>query len=142
MRSSDDILKDAISSLQQIENDTERSTTAFLLFGRSAGQLLQAFAKTSNFENFLALSNEFGVKTGPEASNAAAKFQELLAALNVVAAGTRQAFVEAVGGIDFFNAILIGTLKLLASVQVVLTENQDQIGRFSNSVDRYWSSGF
>ena len=31
MRSSDDILKDAISSLQQIENDTERSTTAFLL---------------------------------------------------------------------------------------------------------------
>ncbi len=134
MRSSDDILKDAISSLQQIENDTERSTTAFLLFGRSAGQLLQAFAKTSNFENFLALSNEFGVKTGPEASNAAAKFQELLAALNVVAAGTRQAFVEAVGGIDFFNAILIGTLKLLASVQVVLTENQDQIGRFSNSL--------
>ena len=134
MRSSDDILKDAISSLQQIENDTERSTTAFLLFGRSAGQLLQAFAKTSNFENFLALSNEFGVKTGPEASAAAAKFQELLAALNVVAAGTKQAFVEAIGGIDFFNSILIGTLKLLATVQVVLTENQDQIGRFSNSL--------
>lgn len=134
MRSSDDILKDAISSLQQIENDTERSTTAFLLFGRSAGQLLQAFAKTSEFENFLALSNEFGVKTGPEASAAAAKFQELLAALNVVAAGTKQAFVEAIGGISFFNDLLLESLKLLATTQVVLEENQSSISRFSNSI--------
>ena len=64
MRSSDAILKDAIGSLQQIENDTERSTTAFLLFGRSAGQLLQALAKQANLKTSLALSEEFGVKTG------------------------------------------------------------------------------
>src|SRR6056300_79553 len=142
MRSSDEILKDAIASLQQIENDTERSTTAFLLFGRSAGQLLQAFAKTSNFENFLALSNEFGVKTGPEASAAAAKFQELLAALNVVAAGTKQAFVEALGGIAFFNEILLGTVKLLATTQVFLQDQQENIQSFSNALGAIGTASF
>ena len=134
MRSSDAILKDAIGSLQQIENDTERSTTAFLLFGRSAGQLLQAFGKTSEFENFLALSEEFGVKTGPEASAAAAKFQELLAALNVVAEGTKQAFIEAIGGIDFFNDLLLKTVKLVATVQVLIEDNSQAIGDFSTSL--------
>ena len=134
MRSSDEILKDAIGSLQQIENDTERSTTAFLLFGRSAGTLLQAFGKTSEFENFLALSEEFGVKTGPEASNAAARFQELLAALNVVAEGTKQAFIEAIGGIAFFNDLLLRTVKLVATVQVVLQDNKQAIGDFSTAL--------
>jgi len=134
MKSSDTILRETIKSLQQIENDTERSTTAFLLFGRSAGQLLQAFGKTSEFENFLALSEEFGVKTGPEASNAAARFQELLAALNVVAAGTKQAFIEAIGGIDFFNDLLLRTVKLVATVQVLLQDNQKAIGEFSTAL--------
>ncbi len=140
MRSSDAILKDAIGSLQQIENDTERSTTAFLLFGRSAGQLLQAFGKTSEFENFLALSEEFGVKTGPEASAAAAKFQELLAALNVVAEGTKQAFIEAIGGIDFFNDLLLKTVKLVATVQVLIQDNSQAIGDFSTSLGEIGSS--
>jgi len=134
MKSSDTILRETIKSLQQIENDTERSTTAFLLFGRSAGQLLQAFGKTSDFENFLALSEEFGVKTGPEASNAAARFQELLAALNVVAAGTKQAFIEAIGGISFFNDLLLRTVKLVATVQVVIQDNQKAIGEFSTAL--------
>ena len=142
IRSSDAILKDAIGSLQQIENDTERSTTAFLLFGRSAGQLLQAFGKTSEFENFLALSEEFGVKTGPEASAAAAKFQELLAALNVVAAGTKQAFIEAVGGVDFFNRLLLGSVRLLATTQVVLQDSSDQISNFSESIVGLGSAAF
>lgn len=140
MKSSDTILRETIKSLQQIENDTERSTTAFLLFGRSAGQLLQAFGKTSDFENFLALSEEFGVKTGPEASNAAARFQELLAALNVVAAGTKQAFIEAIGGISFFNDLLLRTVKLVATVQVLIEDNQKAIGEFSTALGGIGSS--
>jgi hypothetical protein len=140
MRSSDAILKDAIGSLQQIESDTERTTTAFLLFGRSAGQLLQAFGKTSEFENFLALSEEFGVKTGPEASAAAARFQELLSALNVVVEGTKQAFIEAVGGIDFFNDLLLRTVKLVATVQVLLQDNKKSIGEFSTALGDIGSS--
>ena len=134
MRSSDDILRQTIASLQQIEDDTERTTTAFLLLGRNAGNLLQAFAKTSNFENFLALSEEFGVKTGPKASAEAATFQELLAALNVVIDGTRQAFVEAVGGVAFFNDFLLQSLKLIASVQVLLEDNAESISKFSSSI--------
>jgi hypothetical protein len=134
MKSSDQILRETISSLQQIENDTERTTTAFLLLGRNAGQLLQAFGKTSNFENFLALSEEFGVKTGPEASAAAGQFQELLAALSVVVDGTKQAFVEAVGGVGFFNKFLLRTLKLVAGLQVLLTDNKETINEFSNAM--------
>jgi hypothetical protein len=134
IKSSDQILRETIGSLQQIENDTERTTTAFLLLGRNAGQLLQAFAKTSNFENFLALSEEFGVKTGPEASAAAGQFQELLAALNVVLDGTRQAFVEAVGGVGFFNEFLLKTLKLVAGVQILLEQNKESINAFSTAL--------
>lgn len=134
IKSSDQILRETIGSLQQIENDTERTTTAFLLLGRNAGQLLQAFAKTSNFENFLALSEEFGVKTGPEASAAAGQFQELLAALSVVVDGTKQAFVEAVGGVGFFNEFLLKTLKLVAGVQVLLEENKESINEFSTAL--------
>jgi hypothetical protein len=134
IKSSDQILRETIGSLQQIENDTERTTTAFLLLGRNAGQLLQAFAKTSNFENFLALSEEFGVKTGPEASAAAGQFQELLAALNVVLDGTKQALVEAVGGVGFFNEFLLKTLKLVAGVQVLLEQNKESINEFSNAL--------
>ena len=134
IKSSDQILRETIGSLQQIENDTERTTTAFLLLGRNAGQLLQAFAKTSNFENFLALSEEFGVKTGPEASAAAGQFQELLAALNVVLDGTRQALVEAVGGVGFFNEFLLKTLKLVAGVQVLLEQNKESINAFSTAL--------
>lgn len=134
IKSSDQILRETIGSLQQIENDTERTTTAFLLLGRNAGQLLQAFAKTSNFENFLALSEEFGVKTGPEASAAAGQFQELLAALNVVLDGTKQALVEAVGGVGFFNEFLLKTLKLIAGVQVLLEQNKESINEFSTAL--------
>ena len=134
IKSSDQILRETIGSLQQIENDTERTTTAFLLLGRNAGQLLQAFAKTSEFENFLALSEEFGVKTGPEASAAAAQFQELLAALNVVIDGTKQAFVEAVGGVGFFNSFLLESLKLIAGVQILLEDNAQSISKFSTSI--------
>jgi hypothetical protein len=134
IKSSDQILRETIGSLQQIENDTERTTTAFLLLGRNAGQLLQAFAKTSNFENFLALSKEFGVKTGPEASAAAGQFQELLAALSVVIDGTKQALVEAVGGVGFFNEFLLKTLKLVAGVQVLLEQNKESINSFSTAL--------
>jgi hypothetical protein len=123
-KSADQILIDVTRGLQAIEDPTERATQGFLLLGRSAGQFLQAFGATSDFENFLELSNLFGVKTGPEASAAAARFQEQLAFVDLAIKGLRQQFVDALGGIDFFNDRLLDGIKILATLGDFIAENE------------------
>ncbi|MFZ9079072.1 MAG: hypothetical protein ACO23H_11110 [Alphaproteobacteria bacterium] len=123
-KSADQVLIDVTRGLQSIEDPTERATQGFLLLGRSAGQFLQAFGATSDFENFLELSNLFGVKTGPEASAAAARFQEQLAFVDLAVKGLRQQFVDALGGIDFFNERLLDGIKVLATLGDFITENE------------------
>ena len=57
IKSADTVLIDVTRALQGIEDPTERATEGFLLLGRQAGQFLQAFGATSEFENFLAITN-------------------------------------------------------------------------------------
>jgi len=124
IKSADTVLIDVTRALQGIEDPTKRATEGFLLLGRQAGQFLQAFGATSEFENFLAITERYGVKTGPEASAAAAKFQEELAFLNVVVKGLQQRFVDAVGGVDFFNDKLLQAIKIVVTLQDFIEDNQ------------------
>ncbi len=134
MKDSDHILKQAISRLQAMESDTERTTTAFLLFGRSAGQLLQAFGKTAEFEKFLEFSTLYGTKTGPEASAAAARFQELISGLEIALKGAKQALVDSIGGIGFFNNLMFEGIKLLVVFQSVMDENKEETQELAGSL--------
>ena len=133
-KSADQVLIDVTRGLQSIEDPTERATQGFLLLGRSAGQFLQAFGATSDFENFLELSNLFGVKTGPEASAAAAKFQEQLAFVELAVKGLRQQFVNALGGVEFFNQKLLGGIKILATLGDFITDNEKIFQDLGNSL--------
>ncbi len=134
MKSADQILIDVTRGLQAVKDPTERATEGFLLFGRSAGQFLQAFGSTSEFENFLAITERFGVKTGPEASAAAAKFQEQLAFLNVVVGGLKQQFVESVGGVNFFNDKLLKAIKIVVTLQDFIADNKELFKEFGASL--------
>ena len=134
IKSADTVLIDVTRALQSIEDPTERATEGFLLLGRSAGQFLQAFGATSEFENFLSITERFGVETGPEASAAAARFQEQLAFLNVVVKGLQQRFVNAVGGVDFFNDKLLQAIKIVVTLQDFIAENEEQFKQLGNAL--------
>lgn len=134
IKSADTVLIDVTRALQSIEDPTERATEGFLLLGRQAGQFLQAFGATSDFENFLAITERFGVETGPEASAAAARFQEQLAFLNVVIKGLQQRFVNAVGGVDFFNNKLLQAIKIVVTLQDFIAANEEIFARFSGNL--------
>ena len=134
IKSADTVLIDVTRALQSIEDPTERATEGFLLLGRSAGQFLQAFGATSEFENFLSITERFGVETGPEASAAAARFQEQLAFLNVVVKGLQQRFVNAVGGVDFFNDKLLQAIKIVVTLQDFIAENEAQFKQLGNAL--------
>ena len=123
-KSADEVLLDVTRALQSISDPTERATQGFLLLGRSAGEFLQAFGATSAFENFVAITDRYGVKTGPEASFQAAKFQEQLAFLSVTTKGLQQRFVESVGGINFFNGALTSAIKIVVTLQDFIAENE------------------
>jgi len=134
IKSADTVLIDVTRALQSIEDPTERATEGFLLLGRQAGQFLQAFGATSEFENFLSITERFGVETGPEASAAAARFQEQLAFLNVVVKGLQQRFVNAVGGVDFFNDKLLQAIKIVVTLQDFIAENEAQFKQLGNAL--------
>ncbi len=133
-KTADQVLIDVTRALQSIDDPTERATQGFLLLGRSAGQFLQAFGATSDFENFLAITERYGVETGPQASAAAARFQEQLAFLNVVIKGLQQRFVDAVGGVDFFNDKLLQAIKIVVTLQDFIAENEAQFKQLGNSL--------
>jgi len=134
IKSADTVLIDVTRALQSIEDPTERATEGFLLLGRQAGQFLQAFGATSDFENFLAITERYGVETGPEASAAAARFQEQLAFLNVVVKGLQQRFVNAVGGVDFFNDKLLQAIKIVVTLQDFVAENEEQFKQLGSAL--------
>lgn len=134
IKSADTVLIDVTRALQGIEDPTERATEGFLLLGRQAGQFLQAFGATSDFENFLAITERYGVETGPQASAAAARFQEQLAFLNVVVKGLQQRFVNAVGGVDFFNDKLLQAIKIVVTLQDFIAENEEQFKQLGDSL--------
>ncbi len=134
IKSADTVLIDVTRALQSIEDPTERATEGFLLLGRQAGQFLQAFGATSDFENFLAITERYGVETGPEASAAAARFQEQLAFLNVVVKGLQQRFVNAVGGVDFFNDKLLQAIKIVVTLQDFIAENEEQFKQLGSAL--------
>ena len=134
IKSADTVLIDVTRALQAIDDPTERATEGFLLLGRQAGQFLQAFGATSEFENFLAITERFGVETGPKASAEAARFQEQLAFLGVVSDGLKQKFVNAVGGVNFFNEKLLQAIKIIVIFQDFIADNERLFANLGTSL--------
>jgi hypothetical protein len=117
LRSANDIFLETTTKLQSIEDQTERATKAVDIFGRSGAQLLQALGQTQGLEQFIELADKFGVRTGPKASDAAADFQAVIAALDTVVDGFKSTFIEAFG--PDITKLLLDFAEQIAFVQRV-----------------------
>ena len=83
LKTTDQMFEEITQSLQSIENPTLKATTAVEIFGRQAGNMLQAFGNVETLQTFRSFTEEFGVDI-EEASRQAARFQQAMAALDIV----------------------------------------------------------
>jgi len=134
LRSANDIFIETTTSLQDIENQTERATKAVDIFGRSGAQLLQALGQTQGLKEFVDLADKFGVRTGPKASDAAADFQATIAALDTALDGLQSTFIEAFG--QDITRLLLDFAEQIAFVQRVLVIfSEDATRAFSTVIE-------
>jgi len=124
---------ESIRAIEGIENQTLKAQAATAIFGRSAGDLLQALA-AGEFDEFTDSIERYGTKAGPEASKQAAEFQKRLALLGVLADRSKQAFVENTGALDFFIQALRLTQQSVAGLNAFLQSGQKGIRALSSDI--------
>ena len=132
-RSGNEVFAESIRKIQGIEDQTLKAQTATAIFGRSAGDLLQALG-AGEFDEFTDSIERYGTKAGPEASKQAAEFQKRLALLGVLADRSKQAFVENTGALDFFIQALRTAQQGLAGLNTFLQVGQKGIRALAKDV--------
>ena len=133
LRSNNDILLDVIKNITGLQDPSERSRRAVALVGEAGSKLNQALA-AGDFEKFVQLTNEFGVRVGPKASTEAANLQRNISALNSILAGTTQRFTEAIGGSERFNQILQVLIGVMGGVSRVIEQNSVFLGHLTDAI--------
>jgi len=125
LRPANDVFLETLTRLQDIDDQTTRAKMAFDIFGRSAGQLLQALGQAEGLRQFVEFTEKFGVRTGPKASDAAADFQVVAAGLDTVLKGLKSTFIETFG--PNITQLIIKFGSQLAFVQSVIVSLSDTI---------------
>ena len=124
LRSNNEILLDVIDNITGLQDPSERSRRAVALIGEAGSKLNQALA-AGDFQSFVEITKEFGVRAAPEASKQAAILQKNISALGTFTAGFTQRLTTAVNGSQSLNTALeflistIGGLTKLVESQVV-----------------------
>ena len=119
MRSADDVTRDLIAALGDIQDPTLKAARGMDLFGRSGGKVVQALgAGNALFEQHVKLAEKYGVDVGPDAADSAARMQEEMARMGLVARGAGDDLWEAFGGDDGG----LGALKAMSSSLIFATE--------------------
>tara|TARA_R100000664_G_C2759822_1_gene150039 strand:+ start:4803 stop:7046 length:2244 start_codon:yes stop_codon:yes gene_type:complete len=139
LRKSDDVFADLVTELQKIGNETERATLAADLFGRQAGNMLQAFGQTEGLKTFLSFTEKFGVDTGEKATLQAAQFQQAIAALNIVVDKFGQSFAMVFGEKGFLIPVKFAALSIVglgALIEDLATNIPSLFSRAFNFVER------
>lgn len=124
---------ESIRAIEGIENQTLKAQAATAIFGRSAGDLLQALA-AGEFDEFTDSIERYGTKAGPEASRQAAEFQKRLALLGVVTDRSKQAFIQNTGALDFLIGALRTAQQAVAGLNVFLQNGQRGIRALASDI--------
>jgi hypothetical protein len=99
LRSADAVFRETLAQLNGMEKGAERTAAANEILGRSGTKLLQALSG-SELEDFVALTNEFGVNVGPDAADSAGRWQRASAELTLVLDGLKAELFDLLGGSD------------------------------------------
>ena len=97
MRTADEVLRETLEGISRVPDATQRSALATQAFGKAGTSLMVALAG-GDLENFIRLSREFGVSVGPQAADAASKWQREMALFDTTMEGAEESIAEALGG--------------------------------------------
>lgn len=133
LRDANDVFDETIAALGGIENDALKAASAAEIFGQKAGPGFIQSGAIDALDDYVSLSREFGLDTGPAAAKAAADFQRNVALLKDVGARQFQEIADALGGSGG-----IGTLLDLATGAMIVfgTVTTHVISEFSKRVGR------
>ena len=124
---------EAIRALEGIEDQTVKAQAANVIFGRSAGDLLQALG-SGEFDEFTASIERYGTKAGPEASAQASEFQKRLAAIGMIVARATQEFIINTGVMDFFISALTTAQQAIAGLNAFMQSGQKGIRALAGDI--------
>lgn len=126
LRNADEVFKELIDGLSDMENRTEAAAIAALILGKNGKELLSAFDDTEGLETFIELGNEFGIKTGPKAAEAASEWQRATAGLALAFENVGSSLLETLGGTSAFSDLIrINSLKLIVMTELIQTFAQE-----------------
>jgi len=110
-----EVMREALEKLGRIENETLRASYATAIFGESGGALMQALSG-QELDHYVALSEQFGVDTGPEAAKQASEWERQQALLSEAWRGTNDEMVTSLGLMNKYmftmKALIVSTTFL------------------------------
>lgn len=143
LRSADEVLRDTIGALTSIEDPTERAAAASAALGTVGQQMLSAFGNTGDLEHFIELGQEFGINTGPAATDAANKWMVATSNLSLAFETAGQSFLDTIGGpgmvagmVDGFSQGFVFLTELVAQVVGRMLSNLGAIGEAISALFR------
>ncbi len=116
VRDADSVFNDAIRSLGEMENTTERNALAMKLFGREGGAGLIQSGALDNLGDMTALAKQFGVALDEEAIKKMGDFQREMAEFDAVSQGVFQNLIKSIGGADLTIRDATKTMIFLGSI--------------------------
>jgi hypothetical protein len=132
LRTADEVLRETLSAIGDIEDPTERAALAIRALGESAGPAFIQSGAIDNLDAFVGLATEFGVDVGPKAAQSAADFQRSIALLKTVGIGELQDLVNAIGGeggmSDVLEAATVSVVFLGNVFAGVLSQISENVG--------------
>jgi len=105
LRTADDVFRDMMKSLGEMDSDLERNALLMKMFGEQGAMFAQSGA-VGALDEFVALGREFGVDVGPEAVKQAADFQRAMADLSAVGTGAMQDILLSITGTNGMTAAI------------------------------------
>lgn len=142
LRSTDDVLRETLASIQALPDPTERAVAATNALGRSGARMVQALGD-GKLDDYVETARVIGLDVGPAAAAATANWQREVATLNTTLEATPQRIADAFGmdsggaGIlEVFNTSLLFSLNLLNEASDQFVSQFDLMGR---AVDAFTS---
>lgn len=132
----DVIFRKIIESLQGVQDQSVKSGVAVSLFGRQSADLMIALGNSPSFQQFIDFTKEYGVDA-ERSAEAAAKFQQALAALSIVFAFAKDQIVFAIGSMDLFTKamkLVVGAIVFVSKMAELFSAEMAAIGNIIKSL--------
>jgi hypothetical protein len=141
LRSTDDVFRDTVESLQGVEDGTLRSAIASTIFGDSASVLGVAVGDVP-LDHFVDQARLLGYDAGPAAAASAREWQRNTAELGAALKGTTADLVDMLGINDTIASFTLGFVYMKTAVVETLKDTAKHFGLFADGLKAALSLDF